>query len=558
MDEDVAARSAAKGRIYSDLGFSNRALVEGWSSVSYDPGNFSAHRFLADNYSALSRHQVARVSELLQSQLLQPINITPIQPRLAESNLLLLDGLGPSSFAFNEFNPLFQRNGLSLQANGVAGSNNTFGDELVQSGIKDDFSYSLGQYHYETDGFRANNQLKEDIYNGFAQVKILPNLNVQFEARHRESRFGDLILRFDPQRIVRDINNYWRTETLRGGVHYAPTTNIDLISSIVYFNNSIQANDDTDVRRNSALGEGQAIFKQDFYNLIVGGGYLDSTSNSSGTHYTDNHGNAYLYTNIRLPENFTWTVGASFDTYKVREESASQLNPKLGVTWNVTDDTTIRGAYFKTVKRPLLNDQTIEPTNIAGFNQRYDDFNGTDSERYGIALDQRINRKLYGGIEWSRRLLHIPNGNLLSDKRPAKERLFRAYLHWIPFQQVSFNLNYEFEDFVNSNDEFTQTHLVKGGVRYFHQSGISGQLQTTFVSQDQKVFNTGHDNFTFFDAVLSYRLPKRYGILSFQINNMFDQHFFYQDDQFRTAQNAVQPRFFPERTFMTQLTLSFN
>ena len=95
LDSDLAARSASIARIYNDLGFEQLALVEGWKSVNTDPGNFSAHRFLADSYSTLPRHEVARVSELLQAQLLQPINITPIQPRLAESNLFLISSGGP-------------------------------------------------------------------------------------------------------------------------------------------------------------------------------------------------------------------------------------------------------------------------------------------------------------------------------------------------------------------------------------------------------------------------------------------------------------------------------
>jgi Tfp pilus assembly protein PilF len=90
LDSDEAARSSSLARIYSDLGFQELALVEGWKSVNTDPTNHSAHRFLADSYTARPRHEIARVSELLQSQLLQPINTTPIQPRLAESNLFLI------------------------------------------------------------------------------------------------------------------------------------------------------------------------------------------------------------------------------------------------------------------------------------------------------------------------------------------------------------------------------------------------------------------------------------------------------------------------------------
>ena len=68
--------------------------MEGWKSVNTDRSNFSAHRFLADSYAVLPRHEIARVSELLQSQLLQPINITPVQPPLAEGNLQILSGAG--------------------------------------------------------------------------------------------------------------------------------------------------------------------------------------------------------------------------------------------------------------------------------------------------------------------------------------------------------------------------------------------------------------------------------------------------------------------------------
>jgi tetratricopeptide (TPR) repeat protein len=89
LDDDLAARSASLGRIFSDLGFQQLALVEGWKSVNTDPSNYSAHRFLADSYASLPRHEIARVSELLQSQLLQPININPVQPSLAQSNLFI-------------------------------------------------------------------------------------------------------------------------------------------------------------------------------------------------------------------------------------------------------------------------------------------------------------------------------------------------------------------------------------------------------------------------------------------------------------------------------------
>ena len=192
LDSDLAARSASLARVYSDLGFNQLALVEGWKSVNTDPADFSAHRFLSDSYAALPRHEVARVSELLQAQLLQPINITPLQPHLEESNLAILRGAGPSELSFNEYNQLFNRNRYSLQVSGLAGSDSTFGNELVVSGVQGNVSFSAGQFHYETDGFRKNNDQKQDIYNVFAQVSLSPKTSVQAEFRSRDFDHGDL------------------------------------------------------------------------------------------------------------------------------------------------------------------------------------------------------------------------------------------------------------------------------------------------------------------------------------------------------------------------------
>ena len=64
LDNDLAARSAALVRIYTDLGFQQLARVEGWKSLQSDPTDYSAHRFLADTYSTLPHHEVNKVSEL--------------------------------------------------------------------------------------------------------------------------------------------------------------------------------------------------------------------------------------------------------------------------------------------------------------------------------------------------------------------------------------------------------------------------------------------------------------------------------------------------------------
>ena len=60
------------------------------------------------------------------------------------------------------------------------------------------------------------------------------------------------------------------------------------------------------------------------------------------------------------------------------------------------------------------------------------------------------------------------------------------------------------------------------------------------------------------DAAVGYRLPKRFGILSFSVTNLFDQKFHYQDDSYREFQDlpSIGP-YFPERLFFGRVTLNW-
>ena len=146
----------------------------------------------------LPRHEIARVSELLQSQLLQPLNMTPIQPHLAESNLVLISAGGPAALSFNEFNPLFNRNGINFQTTGLGGENNTYAGEGVLSGIYNKAAFSLGGFHFQTDGWGKNTDQNDSIGNAFVQLELSPATSVQAEYRYRNFTHGDIRLRFFP------------------------------------------------------------------------------------------------------------------------------------------------------------------------------------------------------------------------------------------------------------------------------------------------------------------------------------------------------------------------
>lgn len=98
----------------------------------------------------------------------------------------------------------------------------------------DQFSYSLGQLHYLTDGFRDNNDLVQDIYDVFAQARISPTIDFQAEYRHREAEHGDLNLFFDPGDIKPEFRRTLRTDVLRFGAHFALAPHSDVIASVIH------------------------------------------------------------------------------------------------------------------------------------------------------------------------------------------------------------------------------------------------------------------------------------------------------------------------------------
>ena len=605
LDEDLAARSAGLGRIYNDLGFQQLGLIEGWKSVNSTPANFSAHRLLADLYAAVPRLEIARVSELLQSQLLQPINITPVQPLLAESDLLLLESTGPSDPSFNEFNPLFLRNQFAMQASAITGGNATVGDELIHSAVWDQLSYSLGQFYYHSNGFRENNDQEQNILDAFTQVSITPKTSIQGEVRRRTIDNGQLDLLFDPE-ISPDFRRRQEADIYRFGFHHAFSPKSDVIGSVIYQDINIKQHQvsgdplvDTDFKENrdGYIAEMQHLIKWNRFNLTSGAGHIEQDFKQKITFdilpttlpppfpglppivldpdpdTTEGDGhirrtNIYAYSQTEIFDSLIFTSGLSADFLKIAKQvDSNQVNPKLGVIWRLLPGTTFRGAVFRERGLRLNFNQSIEPTQVAGFNQFFDDINGTDFWRYAAAIDQTITSYLFGGIEYSIRDLNVPR---LSDPDSSadyfnwREKFGRAYLYWAVDPWIALSAEYQYERLDREDEPLrlgivdATTHRVPLGFNFFHPSGLSVLLSGTYINQsgdfqkrDSDEEFSGSDDFWLIDTSINYRLPARYGMVSVGAKNLLDTNFRFQDI------DPENPRFIPERFVYARFTLSF-
>jgi tetratricopeptide (TPR) repeat protein len=590
LDEDLGGRGARLGSIFRDLGFEQLALVEVWKSVYINPGNHSAHRLLADTYSLLPRHEIARDSELLQSQLLQPINTSPVQPRLAGNGLAFLDDTGPANVGFNEFSRLFVANGLRLQADGILGSQDTLADNVILSGIHGKVSYSIGQFHFETDGFRANNDLKTDIYNAFVQLDMSPSTSVQAEFRRSEERKGDRAEFFDPNLFFKNSRQQITVNSVRLGFRQRFAPNSTLLTSYSFRD----AKDDFDTRTGlKALEKEEGHFIELRYlqewnraNVTAGGGYFyaDLTQNITAEPFPPTeaaphtrHGNGYVYAAVNYPKNTSIILGISGDSFDSPDIDQHQINPKLGLIWNVFPRTTLRAAAFRVLKRSLTSSQTLEPTQIAGFNQFFDDADGTDSWRYGVAVDHAFDLygaksgpELYTGFELSQRELEFPllvpgPEGLQTRVFDHEEKFARAYLYWTPLDWLALSAEYRFERFVHDPQAMSspaalaksETHRLPLEFRVFHPSGVFARARATYINQQGRFVNAmrtvvpGSDDFWIVDALLGYRLPKRFGLATLEVRNLFNEQFQFQDIDPR---NSAISR---DRAILLRLTLAF-
>ncbi len=617
LDSDLAARSASLGRIYSDLGFQQLGLVEGWSSVNIDPTNFSAHRLLADNYASQRRHEIARVSELYQSQMMQPLNTTPIQPRLAESNLFLISAQGPSTLAYNEFNALFNRDQVNVQLAGSVGEDETWSGTAMVSGIYKRFSFSLGYERFETDGWRENSDQADEIGNAFVQFELGAKTSLQAEYRQRETETGDLAMRFWEDDYRPELRRTTEMDTGRVGLRHSFGPNSTLLLSYLHQEAQDLYTDGLDIvagllsveidgDSTSDGFEGQYIYRAGGapgaggFNLIAGGGHFEIENDLLLTALIDlppppfgpgpiesvqqisskpRHDNVYAYANITLPADLSFTLGVSADRFE--DEGGigerDQVSPKLGVTWRLGSGTTLRAAGFQTLKRMLVTGQTLEPTQVAGFNQLYDDPNGNSATVWGAAIDQKIGDSVFLGAQYTERDTETPTFFFDLDTFEMQlidasqdEKLSRFYFFATPHRWWSLSAEYDYEKIeldpiLQLGFKKVSTQRVPLGLQFIHPSGFTASVKGTYVDQEGRFelrvppfgYAPGATDFWLLDAALRYRLPKRFGFVSVGVNNATDEEFSYLATESILPSSAKNLTLRPGRTYFARVTLAF-
>ena len=146
----------------------------------------------------------------------------------------------------------------------------------------------------------------------------------------------------------------------------------------------------------------------------------------------------------------------------------------------------------------------------------------------------------------------------------------RAYAYWTPAARWGLSAEAIYDKYESDKPiNFEQPLKVKTisfpvGVNYFHPSGVFGGVVVSHV--DQKVRRSAMATFAstatvtshVADLAVGYRLPRRQGIVSVSVQNLFDNNFDYQDDNYREFQDQPSSGpYIPDRMIMGRVTLNF-
>jgi tetratricopeptide (TPR) repeat protein len=598
LDTDRAVNGTSLARVYNDLGFVQQGMVRANTSLALDPANAAAHRFLSDVYRNERRRDSARLSEMLQAQMLQDINVNPIQPSASEAAL----NLPPDGAGFHEFTPLLQRNHTRLDAALLGGDAGTRGIEASLTGMHERVSFGLGALTYETDGWRPNNGLEQDLFNVFAQAALTERLNVSAGFSHRKSTEGDLAFNFDPADYLLDQTIVREQDTARLGLRYTPAAGTQLLLAYAHSqrDDTLHAvetiapvagvttrttnrrqngqSDQVEAQWLHAITRGQLMAGAAWHESDrvddVGVSIDDTLSGNLGQTAVaealpTEHAHAYAYS-ILPGAGAIWTLGVSLDRFEHAGYEDRSVNPKLGVQWAFTPAWQLRAAALRTIKPALADSRTLEPTQLAGFNQLFDDPDGAASQRYALGLDGSAGRNLKAGAEFSYRLLDEPvfdpaRGYWITEAR--EEQWHRLYLDWTPTARLALHGELAY-DLTRSDagvataaglPETVETWSLPVALNYFDPSGFFAGVAATWLDQSvRRAQSAGDDRFVVVDATLGYRLPGRRGVLSLAVKNLFDTGFSYQDDSYREFGDAASiGPYFPQRMITARLTLNF-
>ena len=605
LAEDQALRVANETAVDRVLGFDDSARVKASDAVSRAPDSAVLHRALGDAMATLPRSQPTRESEYLQATLREPLGSIPVPLFVAESARSssavapqhgFFQAVASTQTGYNEFGAVFNRPQWRTQAETLVAGQNTVADQAYASGSVGPVGFNVSQLHFKTDGFTEFDRLNNVVWRAGLQIDLPTNTRLYAERGHFDSLRRDLQAPGEPVYFAPVETDEQRSRT-RFALRQSMGENQEFLALFsrdsmrqnvvtLDYPNGPPAGFNNNLLQRTTSREAQYIFNVPFLNFTLGAANASSESANDLGFGIDSSivrtRTYYAYLRLMPTPRLQIEGGVSRD----RQESDPDFlqgysNPKFGVRWQVIPGGTLRIAAFSVVNRALATGATLEPTQVGGFNQFYNDGVGFGirSQNRGVAWDQQLTSQLSYGVERQRRLLAVRIGGGTYDQ--FQERDTRAYLSYalpvswmksaLPGWEGGVSVVYDSQDYrrndpdftgVEQLQEYTPRHL-RFGANLLRDDGMGlnlgltkvrahGEHATVYTVDGYPTTLAFGDQFWMADAALSYRLSKNAGQFVLGVMNLTNRRNFQYFEM-----DPFSPRFAPERYVYGKFLLAF-
>lgn len=601
LDDDRAERGVTLARIYDELGFGRLGIAEATKALAIDPGHAAAHRFLADAYTALDRHEQAVASESLQALLLQPVRPAYLLPR--RSSTAVMGSIDEAALGMPaDESRYFERSGASGRLGLAIGSRGLWSGEVSAAYAGDGFALDAGSFRYHTDGFRPNAYITHQVDDVLLQWRLRPSLNVQAEVRSRRTEHGDVRSDFSLTTSSLQRKDTIDQRSARLGLVWRPSEQEVVTVSWVEQRSverallalrprTVAADSGTpghvlEAQYRLGTGRGHVLLglagvnAEPYVRLRV---YNPAAPTPTGpcrpeapcavdSDTPSRQVQAYAYWQQRLTDTLQATLGMARSHGDQATAERDLWLPKLGLLWEPVAGATLRAAAFRTVRRAAIVDQSIEPTSVVGFNQMFDDGTDMSASVRALGADLALSPQLKLSAQWMERKERFPGALIAStgEHTPHEqwdERMGRAELFWTPHPRIAARAGLATDRFVRHPQAALasllrlRTDSLPLALRYFLQDGWFGEAALTSVRQrvvwpEVSRRAPGLERFNLVDFAIGRRAEGSPLTVTFTVKNLFGKQFRFADDSFRSGDLRL-ARYLPSRSAVLAVQTSF-
>ncbi len=422
----------------------------------------------------------------------------------------------------------------------------------------------LTYYNYSSNDSRTNNKTYESgqVPFTYPPTEIIPGVWYETNSGYTNYSLKDFYL----QSISHEFHNFQIQKQLTLGDH-------TIFSGFDYFSGHLK------YRSNEQL----QFFLKDYINLTTTWTFptlpfLDTTfadpfvlplniANTSNLNFAyrppDRSYSFYLMDYWSIRPNLLIQFGLFKDIAKSSRLGfatpiyANKWSPRLGINYEINKKHTLRLALQESVNTHYFYSPSLVPAEIASFPWQINADNGALVREAGLAWEAQWDPKTFSRLQLDAHRISIPMYEVSTTGLES-----RVYWMWKRYQASLvvnrivgryFGVNLGVlagkvdPNFVGSADY--KEYDAYAQLFFWHPSGLRAGINSVLVKQD--LTNRGDSCFGLLNASLGYEFPGKRGLVTLDVTNLLNRHFFYQTE-FVASEPVL-----PARRIMFKLALYF-